>query len=333
VRRFSLRRRSGARCGYAARLDQTGRRQNTNGLNEVIDVCVERRVVAAGARRDPPAERRELEALRIEAQRKVVCCKLRLEVRSARAALDPREPRRPVDLDDAAHAPEIDAHDGARALVGDAVHDARPTAERHERGAFARAELERRDQIVVRFRVHDDVRRARKIPAKRAHDVAVPLAARVHHAVAVGRRGPRGERRRDPDACILQLHALDRRKRLGSRLPERRNQEGRLRRERLARRLVREILLEPPVPEAPRPGQRRCSLESTGVCKRWRVPAAASVFGRAGTGRAVRRMWPRVWCAARELAPSSGGLAAKLSLPRVARGRTSRSCRFMRAPA
>ena len=74
---------AGARAGQAARLDRAGRRDRARALDEIVDVRVLRGVVAAGAGRDPAAQRRELEALRESA------------AASARAgATEPRAPGR-----------------------------------------------------------------------------------------------------------------------------------------------------------------------------------------------------------------------------------------------
>ena len=62
-------------------------------LDQVVDVRVQGREVAAGACRDPPAERRELERLREVAQREPVLAQLVLEVRARRAGLDQRRAR------------------------------------------------------------------------------------------------------------------------------------------------------------------------------------------------------------------------------------------------
>ena len=62
-------------------------------LDEVVDVRVQRRVVAARARREPAAERRELERLREVAQREAVRPQLVLERRAEHAGLDPRGAR------------------------------------------------------------------------------------------------------------------------------------------------------------------------------------------------------------------------------------------------
>ena len=85
----------GARARQAPRLDRPARRDRGDRLDEVVDVRVERREVAAGARRDPAAERRELERLREVAQRQAVRAQLVLErrARSRRPGSAPRARR------------------------------------------------------------------------------------------------------------------------------------------------------------------------------------------------------------------------------------------------
>ena len=75
--------------------------QRAHGLDEVVDVRRPAREVAARARRDPAAERRELERLRVEAQRQPLRAELLLEPRAGRAGLDPRRARDAVDLEHA----------------------------------------------------------------------------------------------------------------------------------------------------------------------------------------------------------------------------------------
>ena len=58
--------------GQPPRLPRAARRDRADALDEVVDVRELRREVPAGARRDPAAERRELERLREEAHRQAV---------------------------------------------------------------------------------------------------------------------------------------------------------------------------------------------------------------------------------------------------------------------
>jgi hypothetical protein len=85
-----VRARAGARPGQAPRLDGPGGRDGRDRLHQVVDVRIEGREVAAGPRRDPATERRELEGLREVAQREAVLAQLVLEPRARRARLDQR---------------------------------------------------------------------------------------------------------------------------------------------------------------------------------------------------------------------------------------------------
>jgi len=67
-------------------------RDRTDRFDEVVDVRMERGVVAAGTRREPSAERRELERLREVPQRQTVRPQLVFERRPVHACLDARRP-------------------------------------------------------------------------------------------------------------------------------------------------------------------------------------------------------------------------------------------------
>ncbi len=85
----AVRRRAGARSRQAARLPDTrAGRDRAHALDEVVDVRGPGREVPAGARRDPAAERRALEGLRVEAHRQALLGELLLEPRAGGARLD-----------------------------------------------------------------------------------------------------------------------------------------------------------------------------------------------------------------------------------------------------
>ena len=73
---------AGAGAGQPPRLPHAGRRERPHRLDEVVDVGLQRGEVAARARGDPAAERRELERLREVAQREPVPAQLVLERRT-----------------------------------------------------------------------------------------------------------------------------------------------------------------------------------------------------------------------------------------------------------
>ena len=85
-------------------------------LDQVVDVGVERREVAAGPGGDPAAEGRVLERLREVAQGEAVLAELVLEARPGRAGLDPGRLRDRVDLEHPVHPPQVDRDDAAVVL-------------------------------------------------------------------------------------------------------------------------------------------------------------------------------------------------------------------------
>ena len=65
----AIRARTRAGARQPERLQHAGRRHDAQRLDELVDVRVQRRVVSAAARGDPPAQGRELERLRKVTQR------------------------------------------------------------------------------------------------------------------------------------------------------------------------------------------------------------------------------------------------------------------------
>src|SRR3970282_1548030 len=103
----------------------------TERFDELVDVRVERRVVAAGAGGDPAAERGELERLREVAQREPVRPELFLERGAEDARLDAGGARGAVHLQHAVEPGEVERERAA--IPGpdvrlDAAHHARTTA-------------------------------------------------------------------------------------------------------------------------------------------------------------------------------------------------------------
>ena len=133
---------------------------------------VERREVPARARRDPAAERRELE--RPGKWRSLRPCsrELLLEARAARAGLDPRGARDVVDLEHPVEAPQVD-----RDRAGVAVPD---------RG------LDPADDARCRRRTESPPRRRRR--TTRAARTTSLLVARERDDVAADGRSARGRR-------------------------------------------------------------------------------------------------------------------------------------------
>src|SRR5882672_8692159 len=87
----------GARARQPERFQGTGRSHHAQTLDEIVNVGVERGVVAAAAGGDPAAERRELEGLREMAQRQAERPESAFQRRPEGAALYARGLRRRVD--------------------------------------------------------------------------------------------------------------------------------------------------------------------------------------------------------------------------------------------
>ena len=122
----------GARAREPAALPPALRREHPHRLDEVVDVGVVRRVVAARAGGDPAAERREAEALREVAQREAVRPQLVLERRPVDAGLDARGAGGRVDLEHAVEAVHGDGDDGVGVRRVDAPDHRRAGAERDD---------------------------------------------------------------------------------------------------------------------------------------------------------------------------------------------------------
>ena len=115
--------RAGAGAGQAARLHRAGRRDGADAFDEIVDMRIERGEMAAGAGRDPAAQGRELEALRIVADREAVRFQGRLDRRPAYAALNARSAARVVHLEHSVEMAHVEA-DRARVAVADDRLDA-----------------------------------------------------------------------------------------------------------------------------------------------------------------------------------------------------------------
>ena len=125
----------GARAGQPPRLPHVAADgQRAHRLDEVVDVRRPGREVPAGARGDPAAERRELERLRVEAQRQPVLGELLLEPRAGRAGLDARGARDRVDLEHAVERAQVDATRARVAAARDARRRRRPRSCRRRTG-------------------------------------------------------------------------------------------------------------------------------------------------------------------------------------------------------
>ena len=192
--------------GQPPALPGAGRGDRAHRLDQVVDVGVDGREVAAGAGRDPAAERRELERLREVAQGEPVLARAgpRAPGRARRPGSAPRARPRSTSSTRSSRA-EVDRH---RAGVA-----RRRLAARRRRRRWCRprtgsppapasahqASTASTSRLVARAR--DQVRRVVDLAAKAADDVAVGLAERVRDALAAVVADDLRERRRGGSAA------------------------------------------------------------------------------------------------------------------------------------
>ena len=136
----------GARARQPPRRPRPARRDRAHGLDEVVDVRRARGEVPARARRDPAAEGRELEGLRVEAHGQPVRAELLLQARARGAGADARRARDRVDLEHAVQRAEVERHGAVEARRDprlDAADDARAAAVGDHGDVRVRRPLER----------------------------------------------------------------------------------------------------------------------------------------------------------------------------------------------
>ena len=174
-----IRARSGRGAGAGARQPAAppipSRGDRPHGLDQVVDVGVERREVTAGAGGDPAAQGRELERLWEMAKRQPVLAQLPLEPGPGRARLDPRRKRDRVDLE---HARSMRRR--SRQTPGD-----RPAGPRRRRRRSCRRRMgttaapsvlrpaQHRLDLGLVARQGDQVRRVREFAPESADDIAI----------------------------------------------------------------------------------------------------------------------------------------------------------------
>ena len=202
----------GARAGQPPALPGPPRRDRPHRLHEVVDVGLQGGEVAAGAGRDPAAERRVLERLREVAQRQPVLAQLVLERRPGGAGLDPRRPRDRVDLEHAVQRRRSRVTTGRSPSRGSTPPtDAGAAPERDHRRAGL-AQLEHRSTSAS-SREGDDVRRVVERPRRsrgRRPDRPSPASAKPARK-ARRRTGPRTRQAAStgsPQLHLLQRHRL-----------------------------------------------------------------------------------------------------------------------------
>ena len=197
---------------------QAGRRHGAHALGHVVDMGQHGGVVAAAAGRDPAAERRILEALRVVAQGQAVRAELVFQVRSVHPCLDARRARGPVDLQHPVHGAHVD---GDRSLVAaahirmDAANDRGAAAEGYRRRARIRAPVEQGRDLALVARAGHQVGRAGEVAVHDADLLVEGAAEGVHQAVPLVVRAHGRERRRGRQARRGDLDLVDGRERPG----------------------------------------------------------------------------------------------------------------------
>ena len=183
---------------------RAGRRDRADALDEVVDVGELRREVPARARRDPAAERRELERLREEAHRQAVRAEQLLDARpgSRRRRCAPRaRPRRARAAPSSAPRSSDSAPSKRAGMRGSTPPTTLVPPPYGTTATFAPAahsSSAATSRLVARAR--DDVRDVLVDAAERADGVEVRLAVGVRRALAVILRADgreRAGRRRD----------------------------------------------------------------------------------------------------------------------------------------
>ena len=194
-------RRAGAGPGQPPALPEARGRDRPDGLDEVVDVRRAHGEVAPGAGGDPPAERRELEGLRVEAHRQAVGRELPFEPRPVRARADPRRERDRVDLVQGVERAQVERHSAAETVRDarlDAADDTRAAAVRDHRGVRRGRPLEQCLDLALVARARDKIRDVVVAPAERAHAIEVRLAVSVPGPVRGCGAAACGERARRP---------------------------------------------------------------------------------------------------------------------------------------
>ena len=153
----AVRGRAGAGGGQPPRLGDPGRGHHPHGLDEVVDVRVQRGVVAAGAGGQPAAEGGELEALREVAQGQAVPRR-----RSCSSSAGPRAPA---------------WMRAARLVVSSSSTRSRPTGPATDAGVVTSAVLDAADDgAAAAVRDHGDRVGAR--PVEQVHHLGLVVAGR-----------------------------------------------------------------------------------------------------------------------------------------------------------
>ena len=193
-------------------LQRAGGRHRAQALHELVDVGVERRIVAAGAGGDPAAEGREFEGLREVPQREPRRLELGLQRRPEDAALNAGRARGAVDLQHLVQAAEVD---GQGAGVGvadgglDAAHHGGACAVGNRREPSVARPVEQRHDVRFGLGTGHHVGRRAEVAGPGADVIGVGLAVGVARAAVGIAAAERGERVRRPRAGRRQVQLVE----------------------------------------------------------------------------------------------------------------------------
>ena len=300
---------AGARARQPPAPPQPARRDRPHRLDQVVDVRVESREVAAGPGRDPAAQRRVLERLREVTQGQPVLAQLLLQPRPGRPGLDPRRQRLRVDLQHPVEPPQVEGHE--RPLPQpplDPADHARPAAKGNDCGPLRLAPAQHRLDLGLVPRQRHQIRRIRKFPPQPPHHVPVSLPQRPRDPLVLPLREQIPKRRRRLQPRLAHLHRIERNSLL-RRLPEPkpRPDPGRSLLQLFPRgRLI--LVPPPPVLEPPLGHRREASQARREGSAGGVPPAAASSF----SPRKLSRRQPG---SATGEKPSNGGTPPALPHP------------------
>jgi hypothetical protein len=144
--------------------------------------------MTTGTRREPAAERRELERLREVPQRQPVFLQLGLQRRPQHPRLDPGGPARRIDLQHLVQVLEIQRDDPVQLPRLDPTNHGSAATEGNHRHVVARTPVEHVDHVLLGARPGHGVRQRPDVAGEVAGDVAVGLAAGVREPVdGIGR--------------------------------------------------------------------------------------------------------------------------------------------------
>ena len=212
----------GARSRAGARQAETVMhargRHGAHAFGHVVDMGQHGGEMAAAAGRDPAAERRIFEALRVVAQGQAVRPELVLQMRPVHARLDARGARGAVDLQHPVHGAHVYGDRGLEAAADIGMHPAHhggAAAEGNGRRALVRAPVEQRRHLVLVARAGHQVRRAGEVAVHDADLLVEGPPEGVHQALPLVVRADGRERGRGREARRGDLDLVHGRERPG----------------------------------------------------------------------------------------------------------------------